>query len=78
MKSFNSETFSSPFLTLAIPRGAFAPKKGLVYIKNNHFVQFMEEISTIIKKFTRPWVPHFSMSGASLVRAIISIANFGI
>ena len=33
MKSFNSETFSSLFFTLAIPRGAFAPKNADVDIK---------------------------------------------
>ena len=43
----------------------FKHKRGLVYIENNHFVQFMKEISTIYKKFKRPcvpWVPHFSIS----------------
>ena len=43
----------------------FKHKRGLVHIEYNHFIQFMEVISTIIKKFPRPkvpWVPHLSMS----------------
>ena len=47
----------------------FKHKRGLVYIENNYFVQFMEEISTIIEKFPQswvPWFPHFSMSDQCL------------
>ena len=43
----------------------FKHNRGLVFIENNHFARFLEEISTINNKFPQPWVAwvaHFSMS----------------
>ena len=46
----------------------FKLRKVLVFIENYLFVQYLEEISAIIKKFPRPWVAwvarvaRFSMS----------------
>ena len=43
----------------------FKHNRGLVFIENNHFARFLEEISTINTKFSQPWVAwvaHFSMS----------------
>ena len=54
----------------------FKHNRGLVFIKNNHFARFLEEISTINNKFPQPWVAwvaHFSMSGFLIQKLI----NFG-
>ena len=43
----------------------FKHNRGLVFIENNHFARFLEEISTINNKFPQPWVAwvaRFSMS----------------
>ena len=50
--------------------------RGFIFLENNRFVQFIAEISTIIRKFPQPWVAwvaHFSMSETLVLMISVSI-----